>query len=190
MSRICAAAALAALLLAVPAHAKTPRACKHLHGHTKKVCVRKHSKPKKDVLPLGIPTTTSLLDGSTVTTAAGTFGVTGQINGFIPGKVALNSATNNNLTSGALTPAAGAPCTAVQLPPANPYGPPAGVMVLNADGTVLVSLHLALPDCGGDTVLLMGGQVGDAGLNALTLDSVPGPVTAHLVVKVDLSGTP
>jgi hypothetical protein len=72
----------------------------------------------------------------------------------------------------------------VTLGSANP-----GVMVLNADGTVLAALHLTLPDCGGDTTLLLGGTATQPdGLTALVLDSVPGPATAHLVVKVDLSG--
>ena len=57
MSRILGAALVATALVATPAAAKTPKACRHLHGHAKKACVRKHvkPKPKKDVLPLRHP---------------------------------------------------------------------------------------------------------------------------------------
>jgi hypothetical protein len=175
MSRILGAAIVATALIATPAAAKTPKACKHLHGHAKKTCVRKHSKPK----PLAV--TTTLLDGSTFTTSAGTFGISGSINGFIPSEVQLNTPTVVTETRATLTVPG---CGTVTFGPANP-----GVMVLNADGTVLAALHLSLPDCGGDTTLLLGGTATQPdGLNALVLDSVPGRVTAHLVVKVDLSG--
>jgi hypothetical protein len=139
--------------------------------------VRKHVKPK----PKPLAVTTTLLDGSTITTSAGTFGVSGSVNGFIPGKVQLNTPTVVTETRATLTVPG---CGTVTLGSANP-----GVMVLNADGTVLAALHLTLPDCGGDTMLLLGGTATQPdGLTALVLDSVPGPATAHLVVKVDLSG--
>jgi hypothetical protein len=177
VSRILGAAIVATALIATPAAAKTPKACKHLHGHAKETCVHKHSKAK----PKPLAVTTTLLDGSTITTSASTFGISGSINGFIPGKVQLNTPTVVTEAHGAL---AATGCGTVTLGSANP-----GVMVLNADGTVLAALHLTLPDCGGDTTLLLGGTATQpAGLNALVLDSVPGPVTAHLVVKVDLSG--
>lgn len=185
MSRILGAALATALLLTTPAAAKTPKPCRHLHGHAKKVCVRKHTKVKAPV-QADVPVTTTLLDGSTFTTSTGTFGIGGTLNGFIPGKVQLNTPSVVTETRGTL---AATGCGAVALRPASPYGPAPGVMVLNADGTVLAALHLTLPDCGGDTTLLLGGTVTQPdGLNALVLDSVPGPVTAHLVVKVDLSG--
>jgi hypothetical protein len=176
MSRIVGAAVLAVALLTTPAGARTPKACKHLHGKAHKTCVRKHTKPK----PLAV--TTTLLDGSTITAATGTFGITGTINGFIPGKVQLNAPSVVTETRSSLT----APgCGAVGLGPSNPFS----VTVLNADATVLSTLHLTLPDCGGAVTLLLGGTATQPdGLNALVLDSVPGPVTAHLVVKVDLSG--
>ena len=44
MSRILGAAIVATALVATPAAAQTPKACKHLHGHAKKACVRKHVK--------------------------------------------------------------------------------------------------------------------------------------------------
>jgi hypothetical protein len=180
MSRILGAAVLAAALLTTPAGAKAPKACKHLHGKAHKTCVRKHTPPK----PLAV--TTTLLDGSTVTTSSGTFAITGALSGSMPGKVQLNTPTIVTETGGALT-AAG--CGAVSLGGSNPYGPAPGLMVLNADGTVLSTLHLSLPDCGGNTTLLLGGTVAQpSSLNALVLDSVPGPVTAHLVVKVNLGG--
>ena len=59
-------------------------------------------------------------------------------------------------------------------------------MTLESDGTVFATLHLDLPECGGATHLVLAGIVGDGGLNSLALDTFPGPVTAHLVVKVDL----
>ena len=184
MSRIVGAAIVVTVLIATPAAAKTPKACKHLHGHAKKTCVRKHAKAQPTPKPLAV--TTTLLDGSTITTSAGTFGIAGTIDGSIPSKVQLNTPSVVTEKSGALT-ATG--CGAVALGAANPYGPPPGVMVLNADGSVLAALHVTLPDCGGATTLLLGGMVTQpAGLNTLVLDSVPGPVTAHLVVKVDLSG--
>lgn len=175
MSRIVGAALLALALLTTAAGAKAPKACKHLHGKAHKACMHKHARPK----PITVATT--LLDGSAITTSAGTFGLAGTLNGSIPSKVQLNTPTVVTDTRGTLT-AAG--CGAIG------FGPAPGVMVLNADGTVLASLHLTLPDCGGDTTLLLGGTATQPdGLNALVLDSVPGPVTAHLVVKVDLSGS-
>jgi hypothetical protein len=182
MSRILGAAIVATALIATPAAAKTPKPCKHLHGHAKKTCVRKHVKPK----PKRLAVTTTLLDGSTITTSAGAFGIAGSIEGFIPSKVQLNTPTVVTETRGSLT-ATG--CGGISLGSSSPYGPALGVMVLNAEGTALAALHLTLPDCGGDTTLLLGGTATQPdGLNALVLDSVPGPVTAHLVVKVDLSG--
>jgi hypothetical protein len=183
MSRILGAAIVATALIATPAAAKTPKPCRHLHGHAKKVCVRKHVKAP---VQARVPITTTLLDGSTFTTSTGTFAIGGTLNGFIPSKVQLNTPTVVTETRAALT-ATG--CGAVSLGSSTPYGPAPGVMVLNADGTVLAALHLSLPDCGGDTTLLLGGTATPPnGLNTLVLDSVPGPVTAHLVVKVDLSG--
>jgi hypothetical protein len=151
MSRICAAAIVAALALTAPANAKTSAKCKRLHGHAKKVCLHKKAAAKP------VPVTTTLLDGSTLTTSAGTFGITGTINATIPSKVQLNTPTIATFSRATLASAAGGPCGSVALPPANPYGPPPGLMVLNADGTVLASLQLTLPDCGGATTLLLGG---------------------------------
>jgi hypothetical protein len=99
MSRILGAAIVATALIATPAAAKTPKPCKHLHGHAKKTCVRKHVKPK----PKPLAVTTTLLDGSTITTSAGTFGVSGSVNGFIPGKVQLNTPTVVTETRATLT---------------------------------------------------------------------------------------
>jgi hypothetical protein len=183
MSRICATAILVALPLTAPANAKTPAKCKRLHGHATKVCLHKKAAAKP------VPVTTTVLDGSTLTTSAGTFGITGTISATIPSKLQLNTPTIATFSRGTLTTAAGGPCGSVALPAANPYGPPPGLMVLNSDGTVLASLRLTLPDCGDATTLLLGGKASQPdGLNALVLDSIPGPVTAHLVVKVDLSG--
>jgi hypothetical protein len=183
MSRICAAAILVALLLAAPANAKTPAKCKRLHGHAKKVCLHKKAAARP------VPVTTTLLDGSTLTTSAGTFGISGTLSATIPSKAQLNTPTIATFSRGTMATADGGPCGSVGLPPPNPYGPPPGLMVLNADGSVLASLQLTLPDCGGPTTLLLGGKASPPdGLNALVLDSIPGPVTAHLIVKVDLSG--
>jgi hypothetical protein len=152
-------------------------------GHAKKVCLHKKAAAKP------VPVTTTLLDGSTLTTSVGTFGITGTISATIPSKVQINTPTIATFSGGTLATAAGGPCGSVALPPANAYGPPPGLMVLNADGTVLASLQLTLPDCGGPTTLLLGGKATQPdGLNALVLDSIPGSVTAHLIVKVDLSG--
>jgi hypothetical protein len=129
---------------------------------------------------VALPVTVSVLDGSTVTTAAGTFPVTGVLSGAIPGQVSLNAATTVYGLAGSLTPA-GAPCATIDLAPA-------GTMLLNADGVVFADLHLDLRECGGPGLLLMAGKVGDAGLNSVALDSIPGALTARLVVKVDLSG--
>jgi hypothetical protein len=173
MSRICVAATLVALALTAPANAKTPAKCKRLHGHAKQVCLHKRAPAKP------LPVTTTLLDGSTLTTSSGTFGITGTINATTPSKAQLNTPTIATFSRGTLATAAGGPCGSVALPPANPYGPPPGLMVLNADGTVLASLQLTLPDCGGVTTLLLGGKaIQPDGLNALVLDSIPGSVTA------------
>jgi hypothetical protein len=189
MARAVVLAVLGALLVAGSAQARTPRACKRLHGHARTVCVRKHTKPKpRPADPLGIPVKTTVLDGSTLTTAAGTFGITGELKAFLPGKVQLDAPTFGTFTAGSFSVAAGAPCSAVEFVAPSPYGATTGLMVLNADGSVLVAMHVNLPDCGGPALLLLGGKVGDTGLNSVVLDSVPGAVTAHLVVKVDLSG--
>jgi hypothetical protein len=183
MSRAVVVAVLSALVLTARADAKVPKACKRLHGHARAVCVKKK---QKAAAAKPIPVTTTLLSGSTMTASAGTFEVSGTLTGSIPAQAALNTPTVDSISTGTLAAAAGAPCAAPQLPAPNPYGPPAGVLILNADGTVLASLHVTLPDCGGATTLLLGGEAGQGGLDSLVLDSVPGPVTAHLVVKVDL----
>jgi hypothetical protein len=137
---------------------------------------------------LGVPVTISLLDGSTLTTAAGTFGLSGAMKGLDPGTVQLSSATTFQNVTGSLAVAPGAPCTTVDLaaPDGALYAPSA--VTMESDGVVFATLHLALHECGDPVDLLLAGKVGEHGLSSLAVDSLPGPVSAHLVVKVDLSG--
>ncbi|MDX6655694.1 MAG: hypothetical protein QOH62_487 [Solirubrobacteraceae bacterium] len=137
---------------------------------------------------LGVPVTIGLLDGSTLTTAAGTFGLSGAMNGLDAGPVRLSSATTLQNLTGSLAIAPGAPCTTVDLAPPDGtlYAPSA--VTLESDGVVFATLHLVLHECGDPVDLLLAGKVGDRGLSSLAMDSFAGPVSAHLVVKVDLSG--
>jgi hypothetical protein len=186
MTRLCLATALAALLVTAQADARSSAKCKRHHGHVKKVC--KHKKTAVTT-PKAIPVTTTLLDGSTLTTSAGTFGIAGTIKGSIPGQISLNSETTVNDTDAAFSVAPGAPCGPVALAVSPPLSvAPSTYMLLNGDGVVFLRLQLVLPDCGGDVLLLLAGKVGAEGLNGLVLDSTPGAVTAHLALRVDLSG--
>jgi hypothetical protein len=186
LSRALIAAAVSALVFTGQADAK--RHCKkvRVHGHLR--CKRSvKPKPKPDLV-IGAPVAITVLDGSTLTTSAGTFGVTGTMKGFIPGKVSLVSTQMVAISAMALTPAVGAPCPTVSLrPPDAGSTAPASMLDLNPDGTGFASLHLDLPGCGGPADLLLAGAIGDGGLFSLPMDSLPGPVTAHLVLKVDLN---
>jgi hypothetical protein len=135
-----------------------------------------------------VPVTVSLLDGSTLTTAAGTFGLSGAMRGLDPGGVSLSSAATVQNLTGSLAVAPGAPCTSVDLaaPDGGLYAPSA--VTLESDGVVFATLHLVLHECGDPVDLLLAGKVGDHGLSNLVMDSFPAPVSAHLLVKVDLSG--
>jgi hypothetical protein len=136
----------------------------------------------------GVPITIGLLDGSTLTTAAGTFGLSGAMNGLDAGPVDLSSATTLENLTGSLAVAPGAPCATVDLVPPDGtlYAPSA--VTLQGDGVVFATLHLLLHECGDPVDLLLAGKIGDHGLSSLAMDSFPAPVSAHLVVKVDLNG--
>jgi hypothetical protein len=110
------------------------------------------------------------------------------MNGLDPGPVRLSSATTLQNLTGRLAVAPGGPCTTVDLAPPDGalYAPSAAT--LESDGVVFATLHLVLHECGSPVDLLLAGKVGDRGLSSLAMDSLPAPVSAHLMVKVDLSG--
>src|SRR4051812_42006864 len=135
MSRAVVVAVVSVLLVPAVAGAKSPRACKRLHGHAKQVCL--HKRQTAGPKPQPIPVTTTLLDGSPLATSAGTFGITGAIEGAIPGEIFLNTPTTVGITSATFAPAAGAPCSSVVLAPLPAlWTIPSGSMFLDASGVV------------------------------------------------------
>jgi hypothetical protein len=220
MTRACIAIlAIAMLVPAVataPAGAKTKRVCKvvKVHGHKTKRCHRVKVKPKTKPKPaVKIPVVVTVLDGSQAVIDFGdgnvrTVGLTGKINGFIPGLIHLNSDTKVTLTDGTLAvaptdiftdgcaspPIARTnPATVITMDPAKP-----GTGTLRADGTVSADANVLIrvvadlrgPDgCGAATVtggyadsaafVHLDGKVGDGGLTSLTLTSAPYALTLN-----------
>jgi hypothetical protein len=101
---VVAVAVLVPALVAAPAGAKTKRVCKtvKVHGHKTKRC------HKVKVKPLRVPVTTTVLDGSSATIDFGngvvrTVGISGKLNGYVPGSIKLGTDIKARLTGGSLS---------------------------------------------------------------------------------------
>jgi hypothetical protein len=101
---VLAAVALVAAVAAAPAGAKTKRVCKvvKVHGHKQRRCHR------VKVKPLRVPVTTTVLDGSSATIDFGngvlrTVGISGKLNGYVPGTIKLGTDIKARLTGGSLS---------------------------------------------------------------------------------------
>ena len=102
---VLAVVALVPAVAAAPAGAKTKRKCKivKVHGHKKKRCHKVKVKPK----PTRVPVTTTVLDGGSATIDFGngivrTVGISGKLNGYVPGTIKLGTDIKAILTGGSL----------------------------------------------------------------------------------------
>ena len=100
---VLAVAVLVPAAAAAPAGAKTKLKCKtvRVHGHKKKRC------HKVKVKPLRVPLTATVLDGSSATIDFGngmvrTVGISGKLDGYVPGKIRLGTDIKARLSGGTL----------------------------------------------------------------------------------------